>query len=465
MDKYDLIIIGAGPAGYESAIYAAKNGLKTMVVEKAQAGGTCLNRGCIPAKTLLHCANTYYNCKSSDKFGVFNNDTTYDITKIYEYKEQVSGKLREGVEQLLKLNQVALRFGTAKIISATEVEIVNDGVKTSYQAGNILIAAGSVPSVPPIPGAELPGVFTSNGIFENAAIYDRIVIVGGGVIGMEFAQYFTALGKEVTMIEALDRILATMDKEISQSLSMILKKRGAKIHTAASVKTIKHSEPLLVEFEDKNGLQSIECDAVLMAVGRRAATKELWVEDLDIKTDRGIILVDSEGRTSVSHIWAAGDVAQGVMLAHYAAAAACNAVDAMCGNTPKRDLKTVPSCVYTKPEIACCGMTESEAVKQGIQVKCGKYTTLGNSKSVISSDERGFVKIVAHAKTGKILGAQLMCSRASDMIMELAAAITNGLTYEDLTKTIHPHPSYCESILEAAEDIGGMAIHISPKRR
>lgn len=466
MEKYNLIIIGAGPAGYEAAIYAAKKGLKTMVVEKAQAGGTCLNRGCIPAKTLLQCAHTYYHSTNSDKFGVINDNTTYDIDKFYEYKDQVTERLRDGVEQLLKQNGVTLCSGIAKILSAGEIEVKKDDVKSCYRADHILIASGSVPAVPPIPGADLPGVFTSDGIFENPKIYDRVVIVGGGVIGMEFGEYFTALNKDVTIIESLDRILANMDKEISGSLSMSMKKRGAKIHTASFVKKIEAGEEgLLVEFEDKKGVQTITCDAVLLAVGRYSATTGLWSEELDITTEKAQIITDRAGRTSVPGIWAAGDATQGIMLAHYASAAACNAVDAICGETPKRDLSVVPSCIYTDPEIACCGLTEAEAVSQGIEVKCGKYGTLANCRSVISGDERGFVKIVTEAQTGKIIGAQLMCSRASDMIMELAAAITNGLTPEDLSKTIHPHPSYCEAVLEASEDVEGMAIHISPKRR
>ncbi len=477
MERYNLIIIGAGPAGYESAIYAAKCGLKTMVIEKSQAGGTCLNKGCIPAKTLLQCAHTYSGAVNSEKFGVFHTDISYDEEKFYEYKDQVTSKLREGVELLLKQNGVFLCRGTARIISSLEVEVEGEEGKTCYSADHILIASGSYPFVPPIPGADLPGVFTSDGLFENAGDYKRIVIIGGGVIGMEFAEYFTALQKEVIVIEALDRILAGMEKEISQSLSMIMKKRGTKIHTAATVKEIKvseplsvekevkTSEPLLVEFQDKNGLQSVCCDAVLVAVGRRSATDGLWSEEVDIKTSRGTILIDKEGRTSVPGIWAAGDVAQGIMLAHYAAAAACNVVDAICGKKPGRDLSLVPSCVYTEPEIACCGLTEAEATALGIPVKCGKYGTLANSRSMISADDRGFIKLVVNAETDRILGAQLMCSRASDMIMELAAAITNGLTVHDLANTIHPHPSYCEAVLEAAEDVNGMAIHIPPKRR
>jgi dihydrolipoamide dehydrogenase len=465
MDKYDLIIIGAGPAGYEGAIYAAKNGLKVMLAERGEAGGTCLNRGCIPAKALLQCAHTYHKSITSEAFGVYHENTTYDIAKFYEYKNQVIQKLRDGVEQLLRANGVVLCSGTARIVSTSEVEIEKDGISTNYQAEHILIATGSVPAVPPIPGATLPGVFTSDGIFENARLYDRIVIVGGGVIGMEFAEYFTALGKEVTVIEALDRILANMDKEISQSLSMIMKKKGVTIHTGASVKEIKSAEPLLVEFEDKNGIQSVPCDAVLLAVGRRPVTSGLWADSLELKMERGQIVVDANQRTSLPGIWAAGDAAQGVMLAHYAAASACNAIDAICGKTPERKLSTVPSCVYTEPEIACCGLTEAEAVNAGIQVRCGKYSTLGNSRSIISSDDRGFIKIVSEASTGKIIGTQLMCSRASDMIMELASAISNELTFEDLTKTIHPHPSYCEAVLEAAEDIEGMALHIMPRKR
>jgi dihydrolipoamide dehydrogenase len=191
----------------------------------------------------------------------------------------------------------------------------------------------------------------------------------------------------------------------------------------------------------------------------------LWTEELAIKTERGRIIVDSEGRTSVPGIWAAGDAAQGVMLAHYAAAASCNAVDAMCGKAPRRNLSVVPSCVYIEPEIACCGLTEAEAVNRGIEVECGKYGTLGNSRSVISSDERGFIKIVSDARNGKIIGAQLMCSRASDIVMELMTAITNGLTVHDLSGIIHPHPSYCEAVLESAEDVNGMAIHIPPRKR
>lgn len=466
--RYGLIVIGAGPAGYTAAIRAAKYGITTAVVEKTAAGGTCLNRGCIPTKALLQCAHAYESATHSQQFGVFAENVTFDIHRFYEFKDQISAQLRGGVEDLLTANGVERICGEAQITGQGQVRVaLSSGESTELSAERILIASGSVAMKPPIPGADLPGVMTSDDILKADRTYEHLVIVGGGVIGMEFASVFSALGCKVTVVEALDRILANLDKEIAQNLKMILKKKGVDCVAKAMVKEIRQGEngTLSVVYEDKKGQTALDCDGVLIAVGRRAATAGLWSDHMDIQVDRGRIVTDENYMTSVPGIYAAGDAGCGIQLAHYAAAEACNAVDIMAGREPEKSLKWVPSCIYTSPEIACCGLSEDQAKEQGIAVKTGKFITSANGRSLISAEERGFVKLICEADSGKLIGAQLMCARASDMISELSLAMACGLTDKDVESVIHPHPTYNEAVMEAVEDISGMATHIAPKRK
>lgn len=463
--QYDIIVIGAGPGGYVAAIRAARAGLHTALVEKDQVGGTCLNRGCIPTKTLMHSSHLYHQLGECDAMGISVEAYSYNIKKMYQRKSDVAGRLRSGIEFLLQANKVDLYRGPAVITGNRTVSVQAEEL-TELTGTNILIASGSVPAVLPIKGIRLPGVMTSNELLDQEGTdYQRMVIIGGGVVGVEFATIFCSLGCKVTLIEAMDRLLPGMDREISQNLTMIMKKRGITVYTSATVEELKSSgEDLICSFSHKGKPQTAAAEAVLVSVGRRADTKGLFAEGLAVKTDRGIV-VNEHFETSIPGIYAIGDVIHGgIQLAHVASAQACNAVAHICGQKPEMDLKTVPSCIYTDPEIAVVGLDAAAAKEQGIAVKTGKFNMSGNGRSVIDNQERGFIKVIFEAETDVILGAQLMCARATDLVSELSAAIVNKLTVHQLAAVIRPHPTFTEGVTEAVEDVLGTAVHIAPKR-
>lgn len=466
MMNYDLIVIGAGPGGYVAAIRAAQEGMRVALAESRDVGGTCLNRGCIPTKTLMHCSHLYHELCTAEKFGISARDASFDIEKMYARKDEVTGQLRGGVEALLKANKIDLIRGKAMVEGAGKVRVETADGTLSLTAANILLASGSVPARPPIPGLELPGVITSDELLEQAGTaYDKLVIIGGGVIGAEFATVFRALGTEVTIIEAMDRILPTMDREISQNLSMILKKRGIAIHTASMVKQIAaHPDGLECRFEAKGNEQSVTASAVLVCIGRKANLEGIFAEGFSVQTNRGVV-VNEQFMTSVPGVYAIGDLVDGgIQLAHVASAQGEAAVAHMLGKEPEINLSVVPSCIYTDPEIASVGITADEAKAKGIAVKTGKYSMSGNGKSIIEAQERGFIKLVYDADSEKLLGAQLMCARATDLISELASGIANGLTVHQMASVIRPHPTFTEGVSEAVESVLGKAVHIMPKK-
>lgn len=448
-NKFKLVIIGAGPAGYEAAIEAAKCGMRTALIENRELGGTCLNRGCIPTKTILHSVDLYAEMQHSGLFGVHAENVTCNMEEVQSRKEDVLTQLRNGIQSLMKKNKVTVFNGTGTILDATHVQ-VNGEEPAVLETENILIATGSVPSVPPIPGIRLPNVFTSDEMLAKKDVYPSLTIIGGGVIGMEFAAIYSALGCKVTVIEFLDRILANMDKEISQNLKMILKKKGVDIFTGAKVEEIVEdpSGKLICKYTEKEVLKEVVSDGILAAVGRRAYTEGLFREGFSLEMDRGRITVNEVSQTSVPNIYAAGDVTGGIMLAHAATAQAINAIMHIAGEKPVFCMDYVPGCVYTNPEIGSVGLTQDEAKKQGIAVITKKYPMSANGKSLLSNQERGFIKIVADAETHKILGAQLMCARATDMVSEFTNTIVNGLTIEQMAAAIYPHPTFCEGISE-----------------
>lgn len=453
-DRYDLIVIGAGPGGYEAAIEAAKLGLKTALVERRELGGTCLNRGCIPTKTLLHTAELYREVCGAAPMGLTADGIRCDMKQLIARKNQVVEQLRGGIASLMKANRVTVIQGSAAIVDSGLVRIDPEG--TELAAAHILIATGSTPAVPPIPGANLPGVITSDELLDCDKLPAHLIIIGGGVIGMEFASVYSALGCRVTVIEALERILANMDKEISQNLKMIMKKRGVDIHTSASVQEIAAGadNSLICRYTEKEKPAEAAGDRVLIATGRRACTEGLFAENASeavksMAMDRGRIRVNEHFETSVPGIFAIGDVIGGVQLAHAATAQGRNAVAVMAGKEPGIDLSVIPGCVYTDPEIGCAGITADEAKAAGIEIVSRKYVMGANGKSILSGQERGFIKVIAAADTHRILGAQMMCARATDMVSQFSAAIVNGLTLEDLAKVVFPHPTFCEGIGEA----------------
>lgn len=469
MKEYQFIVIGAGPGGYEAAIRAAQLGLTTALIERRDVGGTCLNRGCIPTKAMLHSAQLYREAANFELFGLHTENTSFDWAKVHQRKNDVVVKLRTGIEQLIKANKIDFFNNSASILGENDVQLDQGEV---IRGENILIATGSVPARPPIPGLDLPNVVTSDELLDDPhftqadSLAKEILIIGGGVIGVEFASVFSSFGCHVTIVEAMERILPTMDREISQSLNMVLKKRGVSIHTGAMVEKLEQDENGLVcHFTEKGKAQAVPAQQVLVAIGRRPNTQGLFAEGFEVACERGRIVTDENFRTSVDSIYAIGDVTSKIQLAHMASAQGICAVHTIAGQKPPIDLRYVPGCIYTDPEIASVGITEDEAKQQGIPVKKGKFLMTGNGRSLIDEQERGFIKVLAHQETDVILGAQLMCSRATDIVAELATAIVNGLTCAQLAGVIRPHPTFCEGVTEAVEDVHAMAIHLAPKKR
>ena len=469
MKEYQLIVIGAGPGGYEAAIRAAQLGLTTALIERREVGGTCLNRGCIPTKAMLHSAQLYREAANFELFGLHTENTSFDWAKVHQRKSDVVVKLRTGIEQLIKANKIDFFNNSASILGKNDVQLDQGEV---IRGENILIATGSVPARPPIPGLDLPNVVTSDELLDDPhftqsdSLAKEILIIGGGVIGVEFASVFSSFGCHVTIVEAMERILPTMDREISQSLNMVLKKRGVSIHTGAMVEKLEQDENGLVcHFTEKGKAQAVPAQQVLVAIGRRPNTQGLFAEGFELACERGRIITDENFRTSVDSIYAIGDVTSKIQLAHMASAQGICAVHTIAGQKPPIDLRYVPGCIYTDPEIASVGITEDEAKQQGIPVKKGKFLMTGNGRSLIDEQERGFIKVLAHQETDVILGAQLMCSRATDIVAELSTAIVNGLTCAQLASVIRPHPTFCEGVTEAVEDVHAMAIHLAPKKR
>ena len=363
------MIIGAGPGGYEAALYAAgKCGMKTALVEKDEIGGTCLNRGCIPTKTLLHSAELFRQMRECGQFGLQAEGVSFDMGKIQERKTEVVSQLQAGILQLMKQKKVEVLRGTGTILDAHTVEVRGQeasGEPLCLDTEYILIATGSEVSLPPIPGIQLPGVMSSDGLLEKKdGIFPRLLIIGGGVIGVEFASLYSALGAEVTIVEALPRIIANLDKELSQSLKMLLKKRGVDIHTDAKVEEIctgQDGAALECRFSEKGKETCLPADGILVCTGRKPYTRDLFGPSFSLKMERGFLCTDEVGRTSEPNIYAIGDVTGKAMLAHAATAMGRNAAAHMAGKELPVSLAVIPSCIYTEPEIACTGLTLDEA--------------------------------------------------------------------------------------------------------
>ena len=436
---YALIVIGGGPGGCAAALRAAQGGLSVALFEPRQVGGTCLNRGCVPTKALLHGAGP--GC---------------DWPALAAEVERVVSTLRAGQEKQLRAAGVELIPYRAVVTGPHTVEAGG----AAYEAAHILVAAGSEPALPPIPGLDTPGVVTSDGLLSDLRPLDRLAIIGGGVIGVELACVWAAAGTRVTILEAAPRLLPTLERELGQSLAAQLRQDGVEVFTGAGVTGVAPGPA--VAFTHRGEAYRLEADAVLVATGRRPNTAGLFSPRLEdaLGLDRGGIPVNLHFSTRVAGICAIGDVVKGnIQLAHVASAQGINAVSRMAGLRPPMRLEAVPACVYTDPEIACVGSTEAECKENGIPYKTGKYLMSGNGRTVIARGERGFIKVVYHAESGAVLGAQLMCERATDLIGEFTLAVAEGRTVERMAQLIRPHPTFGEGISEAAESCFGLAIH------
>ena len=448
--NFDIAIIGGGPGGYNAAEKAAKLGMQVVLFEKEDLGGTCLNRGCMPTKALIHSAEAYESMLHAESLGIKVGEVAYDFAAMHARKAQVVEELRKGVEKLMKAGKIQVVYGQAQIAGPG---VVTCGGET-YEVKDIIIATGSKVAYPPIPGIREEGVYNSRDILEGEGkMFRSLIIIGGGVVGVECASIYRALGCEVTVLEAADHILPVMDKEIAQRLTMMLKKRGCKVEAKAMVQKIGGTPgSMTVTYLDKKGKETvITAEGVLAAAGRCANVDGLFAEGVEIEMFKNAIVGDEVGRTSIPNVYVIGDAkAKNIQLAHVAEAQGANAVAVIAGKEPPIDMSVVPSCVYTNPEIAAVGMTEDQAKAAGFTPKAVKFLTGANGKCLIENTDSGYVKLVTDSANGRILGAQLVCPRATDMIGELALAVQKGITAEGLHAVIHPHPTFTEMISGAA---------------
>lgn len=455
MEKIKLLIIGAGPGGYVAAIRASQLGLEPVVIEKADLGGTCLNRGCIPTKALIAAAESFENVKNSEVFGI-TASATFDWTKVVDHAKNAVIKNRNGVQYLFKKNKVRLVTGEAKF---TGPKTVSAG-GLEFEAENIIIATGS--KVRDIGAFPVDG---KNIISSDHALYQEklprsIAIIGGGVIGVEIAYIYHSLGVEVTIIEAMKNIVPFEDTDVSRELTKAFKKRKMKIHTGFSVQSVEKTESgMLVSLE--NG-KTVEAEQVLSSIGRSPVTENLDLKSAGIETDqRGFIIADDHFRTSIPGVYAIGDVIATPMLAHTAEHEGILTVEQIAGkNIHPIDYNLNPGCIYCLPSIASIGYRESQAIEEGIAIKVGKFPFSANGKAVASNHTTGFVKVIIEEKSHKIIGVHIIGFGATDLIAEFIPAMKMGATAEDIIESIHPHPTLSEASLEAVLNSLGRTIHI-----
>lgn len=466
MDR-DLIVIGGGPGGYVAAIRAAQLGARVALVEEDKLGGTCLNRGCIPTKALFQHASVIHTLERSKEFGIQLNGYSLDIRKVHERKEEIINRLGNGIGQLLKGNGVEVIPGKGRLIDRNTVGVnLPSGNIETLKGKNILIAAGSLPAKIPVPGMDLPGVLTSSEAMELDHVPESMVIIGGGVVGIEFAGIYQAFGTRVTVLEFLPRILSCVDEEIAKRITMHLKKQGVQIETGCKVKEIHQGDlSLFVVAEGKKGEVEIPTEMVLVSAGRWANVDELNLEQIGVQCERNAIKVNDRFETSVPGIYAIGDVIGGMMLAHVASEEGKAAVENIMGLEGHINYDAIPSCVFTFPEVASVGLTEEEAKKRGLFYRVGKFKFSANGKAMTMGEGDGLIKVVADAQSKKILGVHILGPHASDLIHEGVLAVEHGLTVDDIARTVHAHPTLAESFSEAILGIENRAIHMVPSGR
>jgi dihydrolipoyl dehydrogenase len=469
IQEFDLIVIGAGPAGYVAAIRAAQLGMKVACVEKEKTlGGTCLNVGCIPSKALLESSEhfAFLNQKAADH-GISVQAASVDFKKFMERKDKVVAQLTGGVAVLFKKNKVAHVAGAAAINEKTKkdktITVTRQNEVVPLKARNILIATGSQPIS--IPGVTVDNVkvVDSTGALALPQIPKKMVIIGGGYIGLEIGSVYQRLGSEVVILEALDRIVPLMDADLSRTLHRILEKQGLKFSLSTKVKKteVKKDGTVVTHVIDPSGGEAtIDANVVLMAVGRKPYTEGLGLKEAGIQMDeKGRIVVDAKFQTSVEGIYAIGDVIAGPMLAHKAMEEGVAVVESLAGQSGHVNYGAIPSVVYTHPEVASVGLTEDEAKQKGFDVKTHKFSMLANGRAIAMGERDGFVKLVADKKTDRLLGAHIIAPRASEMIAEMVLAMEYSASAEDVARTCHAHPTLSEAVKEAALGLGDGTIH------
>lgn len=461
-----VVVVGGGPGGYVAAIRAAQLGGKVTLIEKNKLGGTCLNVGCIPTKVLLHAAEALTEAKHMDNLGIQVSVNGIDWKAVQSRKEAVTNQLVSGVTGLMKANKIRVIEGTASFASKTALEVVKkDGTKENVPFDKVILATGSVPAVPPIPGVkENAACVDSTGALAFDHVPETLLVIGGGVIGMELATAYSRFGAKVTVVEAMPKLLPMMDGELTAMLRKKMEASGVTILTEAKVQSVE-AAPVgaKVQVEVSGKVESFEAEKVLVAVGRRTDTEALGLDKVGIAHDRGRITVNDKMETNVPNIYAIGDCLGKVMLAHVASAQGEVAAENALGETVVYDGKTNPSCVYTDPEFAGVGLTEEKAKEEGIPYQVGKFPLMANGKALIMNGGEGMIKFIIGKEYGEVLGVHILGPRATDLIGECALAIGMEATVDEIYATIHAHPTVTEAVREAALAATKRAIHIPNK--
>jgi dihydrolipoamide dehydrogenase len=461
--KYEAVVIGAGPGGYVAGIRLAQLGKKSLVIEKASPGGVCLNVGCIPSKALINAAKLYEKATHGAELGVLVENPRVDMARMQKWKDGVVGKLTSGIRGLLKANGCDYRQGTATLLSAKSILVTGatPADEVVIEAENIVLATGARPvQIPSLP-FDGQRVVDSTGALAFTEVPPRLVVVGGGYIGMEIGTLYAKLGSQVTFVEALPTILPGSDPECVQIVARKAKKLGIEILTSAKAQGLVEKGDHAVLNVDVGGtLRELPADKILVAVGRRPNTENLGLEIAGVKVVGGFITVDKQLRTSAPSIFAIGDVAGQPMLAHKASKEAEVAAEVIAGHPAEMDAQVIPAVVFTDPEIASAGLTADEAEKRGLKVKVGKFPLAALGRAIANHDTDGFAKAVVDAESGLLLGLHVVGANAGDLISEAALAIEMGAAAGDLGMTVHPHPTLSEALMEAAKAAQGEAIHI-----
>ncbi|WP_374723464.1 dihydrolipoyl dehydrogenase [Calidifontibacillus erzurumensis] len=469
--EYDLVILGGGTGGYVAAIRAAQLGLKTALVEKKKLGGTCLHHGCIPSKALLRSAEVFATAKRGEEFGVLLSDVKLDFSKVQSRKQKIIDQLHRGIEHLMKKNKIDVYEGVGRILGPSifsptpgtiSVEMNNGTENEILIPKHVIIATGSRPRT--LPGLEIDGkyVMTSDEALEMENLPQSILIIGGGVIGIEWASMLSDFGVEVTVLEYADRILPTEDQEISKEMQRIMKKRKIKVVTGAKVlpETFEKGNGVTIAAEVKGEQQLFSADTILVSVGRQANIEDIGLQNTSIEIEKGYIKTNEFYQTKEKHIYAIGDVIGGLQLAHVASHEGILAVEHIAGENPNPiDYTLISKCIYSNPEVASVGLTEEEAKQKGFPVKVGKFMFRAIGKALVFGESDGFVKIVANSETDDLLGVHMIGPHVTDLISEAGLAKVLDATPWEIAHTIHPHPTLSEVIGEAALAVDGKQIH------
>lgn len=461
--QYDLIVIGSGPGGYVAAIRASQLGMKVGVVERSELGGICLNWGCIPTKALLKSAQVFEYISHAEDYGVSVKGATADFSGMVKRSRDVANGMSKGIQFLFKKNKIDHIAGTGKLVRGKQVEITDaDGKKSTLAAKNIILATGGrsreLPTMP-IDGKKIIG-------YRQAMVLDKqpkkMVVVGSGAIGVEFAYFYASIGTEVTVVEYLPNIVPVEDEDISKALGRNFKKNGIKIMTQSEVTKVDTSgKGCKVSVKTKKGEETLECDVVLSAVGISTNLENLGLETLGVKTEKGKVIVDDYYKTSVDGVYAIGDIVHGPALAHVASAEGIICVEKLAGQTPEPlNYNNIPGCTYCSPEIASVGYTEKAAKEAGYEVKVGKFPFSASGKAKAAGASDGFVKVIFDAKYGEWLGCHMIGANVTEMIAEAVTARKLETTGHEIIKSVHPHPTMSEAVMEAAADAYGEVIHL-----